>query len=221
LRGAVLSSAFNLEHALETLVAEFLFPTPTNGEDALSEKRSLFKLTVFRELNFERKTRIAADAAKKILCPEQAEALATALGNARQLRNLMAHYPCWLEPIKDGQMVTGYRIFIEKGKSTYELSDNQIGDWLAMVNKTLVMTENTLRRLTGELELDHPLDQPKAPSQSGDAAPCTTSFSKIPAAKMAQCEALISRTQNNTHLPRVRRDHICRFGWRFPAAAVV
>src|SRR5216683_1226934 len=73
LRGAVLSSAFNLEHILETLVAEFLFTTPTNGEDALDEKRSLFKLNIFRDLNFERKTGIASDVAKKILCPEQAE----------------------------------------------------------------------------------------------------------------------------------------------------
>jgi hypothetical protein len=160
LRGAVLSSAFNLEHILETLVAEFLFPTPANGEDASGEKRSLFKLNIFRDLNFERKTRIASDVAKKILCPEQAEALAAALGNARQLRNLMAHYPCWLEPIKDGQMLTGYRIFIEKGNSTYEVSDDQIQDWVVMVTKTLVMAENTLRRLTGMLGLDHPLDQP-------------------------------------------------------------
>jgi hypothetical protein len=39
LRGAVLSSAFNLENILEALVEEFLFPTPTSGEDALGETR--------------------------------------------------------------------------------------------------------------------------------------------------------------------------------------
>jgi hypothetical protein len=167
LRGAVLSSAFNLENILETLLAEFLFPSPASGEDLLDEKRSLFRLDIFRDLNFERKTRIASDVAKKILRSEEAEALATALGNVRQLRNLMAHYPCWLEPIRNGQMLTGYRIFIEKGKSSYEVSDDQISDWLAMVTKTLVMEENTLRRLTGTIGPDHPLDQPLKPSSEG------------------------------------------------------
>jgi hypothetical protein len=167
LRGAVLSSAFNLENILETLVAEFLFPTPTSGEDALDERRSLFKLNIFRDLNFVSKTRIASDIARKTLSAEEGEALATALGNCRQLRNLMAHYPCWLEPIKDGQMLTGYRIFIAQGNSTYEVSDDQIRDWLAMVAKTLLMAENTLRRLTGAIALDHPLDQLPPPSKEG------------------------------------------------------
>ena len=151
LRGAVLSSAFNLENILEALVAEFLFPAPTSDEDPLDERRSLFKLNIFRDLNFISKTRIASDIAKKILSSAEAEALATALGNCRQLRNLMAHYPCWLEPVKHGQMLIGYRIFIAQGNSTYEISDDQIRDWLTMVSSTLLMAENTLRRLTTEI----------------------------------------------------------------------
>jgi hypothetical protein len=119
LRGAVLSDAYNIEAQISTAITEYFVPRDSGI------KREIFREQLLREsLSFDKKIDLAKAVAVHFLNEDEWNQFATNLGQARTLRNAMAHYPSWLEVVKrDGtDLVVGYRAFLRKGAQTWEVA---------------------------------------------------------------------------------------------------
>jgi len=152
-RGAVLSASFDLENILETAVATFFFPEAlASNAPTLSDKRECFREMLLREMSFEKKMALAQKLSKNILDESHYEEFADTINKLRVLRNMMAHYPCWLEPIRKAgtNRVTGFRAFIAKGEQLSEITSEQVEKWLALSHRAVQMAEALVKTLSSE-----------------------------------------------------------------------
>jgi hypothetical protein len=96
------------------------------------ERLECMQEQVLRDMGFEKKIRVVRDIARRVMADTQrADQFGHALSQVRHLRNVMAHYPCWLEPIRrPGSIrVVGFKAYIARGKEIWELNQRQIGGW--------------------------------------------------------------------------------------------
>jgi hypothetical protein len=54
------------------------------------------------------------------------------LANCREARNLMAHYPCWIEPVNDEQKdrTVALKLLIGDRHHVWDLNADQAKDWV-------------------------------------------------------------------------------------------
>ena len=149
LRGAVLSAAFDLESTLDICLLEFFFGDGQSGD---TDKKAVFADSILREMGFEKKIRMAVQIGNKTIADVQVRrSFAETLNEARVLRNLMAHYPCWLEPIKvDGTDVAcGFVAYIAKGENLWKIDDTQVSTWIGLLAKAVSYGETLVKELQG------------------------------------------------------------------------
>lgn len=152
LRGAVLSASFDLENTLETAITTFFFPEAlTASTPTLSDKRECFREMLLREMSFEKKMALAQKLAKNVLDKSDYEESDT-INKLRVLRNMMAHYPCWLEPIRKAgtDRVTGFRAFMAKGEELFEITSEQVEKWQALSHQAVQMAEALVKKLSSK-----------------------------------------------------------------------
>jgi hypothetical protein len=145
LRGYVLSEVFGLENELILLelAAEFGVTDPTlpgrfAKDQELREEHSLErKIARAKVIIRQRRDGIAADR------------LIQQLGECREVRNLMAHYPCWMEPVNDEQrrITVSFKLYIGDRTHIWNLEEGDVKHWVA----TYVEVRRELIRLRHEV----------------------------------------------------------------------
>lgn len=129
LRGGILSNVFGLENELihVELAAKYGHgggqDAPAgyfDADQALREEHSLNK-KIDRVKPIIRKNR-KQDAGDRLI---------QGLAECREVRNLMAHYACWMEPINDDerQLTVGLKLFIGDRHHIWELGEDDARHW--------------------------------------------------------------------------------------------
>ena len=128
-RGKVLSKTFELESDLIFLALDAEFFGSTDPEVAY--RRSEREMSYREEHSFDRKIDRAKPIAREKYTKERADRLIQDLSNCRIVRNLMAHYPCWLEPINDDEnrRTTGFKLFIADRKHVWHIEQRDVEEW--------------------------------------------------------------------------------------------
>jgi hypothetical protein len=111
IRGAMLSEAFGLEHDLIQLELASQFGTVDHGAApaAYFEKDQELR----EEHSLDRKVGRAKPIIRRLRDTPSADRLIQQLAECRKVRNLMAHYACWIEPINDEvkERTVGLKLF--------------------------------------------------------------------------------------------------------------
>src|ERR1019366_193498 len=92
--------------------------------------------------------------------------------------NLLAHYPCWLEPVnREGvaelqqQRTIALKLFIADRNYVWEVDTPQETEWNELIHFVRVSVENVRREIVGAplLNADGSLPEPEAPPAKGAA----------------------------------------------------
>jgi hypothetical protein len=129
LRGRILSNVFGLENDLihTKLAAEYGHgggqDAPAeyfDADQALREEHSLNK-------KIERVKVIIREHREQ----DAGDRLIQGLAECREVRNLMAHYACWIEPVNDYErnLTVGLKLLIGDRHHIWELSDDDVRHW--------------------------------------------------------------------------------------------
>jgi hypothetical protein len=150
IRGIVLSSSFNLENITEVIILNYYIGSLTSEAiEADKNRYAHMQGNLVRPLNFDKKIKVVKNIAKIMLPPEECEELCTKMGQLQTLRNTMAHYPCWIEPVleKDSIKVIDLKIYLAKGEELWEVNEAQFEKWAALIDSTVNLAENLARKL--------------------------------------------------------------------------
>jgi hypothetical protein len=127
LRGEFLAGCFDLEMRLDAVVGILLF-----RELNWARTGEIFRDTVLRErLSFSAKRELFDDLrAERIPQSKYAQIFSERAGQVNTIRNLIAHYPCFIE-ISNSASGAGFDFtaVIPKGATEYLLTEKLIGEW--------------------------------------------------------------------------------------------
>ena len=153
-RGAVLSDIFGIENDLILLRLADEFGTVDHS--AAPAKYFGREQNLREEHSLERQIGAAKPIARDHFKQPEADALIQDLASCREVRNLMAHYPSWLEPVNDvvrGRTV-GLRLFIGDRNHIWELQESDVAAWGALFVRVRRQLIRLRHRLTGDPEPD-------------------------------------------------------------------
>jgi hypothetical protein len=158
-RGMVLAAGFTVENNMVAVQLADAFgttdrkqggPTFTAKEDYLRGEST----------GVERRLEGAKAIIRRVLGAEEGDAVVQDLAEYRRLRHLCAHRPCWLEGIWDPDAGTedeskgipkgrtvGFRLFIADASYIWEVDDEQIAEWAALLNRTADAGDKVLRAI--------------------------------------------------------------------------
>jgi hypothetical protein len=129
IRGAVLSDAFGLENDLILLELAAEYGTADHGtaSDEFFEKDQMLR----EEHSLDRKIGRAKPIIRRMRDALLADRLIQQLVECREIRNLMAHYACWIEPINDEakQMTIALKLLIGDRSHVWELEGTDVANW--------------------------------------------------------------------------------------------
>ena len=148
IRGAVLSASFDLESLVETCITTYFL----GADPARTDRHEAMAVMILRDMRFEKKIQVLQAIFRRF--PHEAAAFRTfsdRLGKARQVRNLMAHHPCWLEPITGpgSRRAIGFRAYISRGSQVWEITPAQADQWQRMLSDAIALAEGFARALAG------------------------------------------------------------------------
>jgi hypothetical protein len=151
IRGSILAAAFDIESVVDTILSEFFCDSVDSKK---SNKLSIFQDLLLRDLlSLEKKLRLIREVAETSFgdFPEAITFFRKA-DELRILRNLIAHYPAWLEAVKipNSPRVVGFKAYIAKGSKVWELNETQISEWNSLIQTTMQTGENFIKHLTGQ-----------------------------------------------------------------------
>jgi len=169
IRGGVLSLSFGIENELILLALAHEFGSNNNGavgsdyfvrEQQLREEHSLTrKIERVKPIIRARKT------------SDEADAIIQKLAEYRELRNLLAHYPCWFEPVNregvaelEKQRTIALKLFIADQNYVWEIDAAQAMEWNELIVFVRVTVENIRREMIGAplLKADGSLPEPES-----------------------------------------------------------
>jgi hypothetical protein len=113
---------------------------------------------------------------------DDADTIVHKLADYRELRNLLAHYPCWLEPVNregviklEEQRTVALKLYISDKNYVWEVDTAQAIEWSELLLFVRVSIENIRREIVGAplLKPDGSLPEQKPkdlPSPRGGAA---------------------------------------------------
>ncbi|MBY3195163.1 hypothetical protein [Rhizobium laguerreae] len=143
-RGRILSTAYELEHKLDRAILWHLF---RHRQDGLA---AFFEDNILRENSFglDRKIRVVTKAALDWMDVDEHKVFAGALFDAKERRNILAHWPVWLQPLlgRDGEIVD-YRPHLTKGEKTLTIDDSDQTVWLEDFVRVQKMTEELIETI--------------------------------------------------------------------------
>ena len=129
LRGFVLADAFAVENSLilVELAAEFGTDGASSDVPASVEK----EISLRSEHSFGSKIERVKPIIRAQLAKPTADRLVQNLANCRELRNLVAHYPCWMEAINDEerQRTVSLELFIGDRKHIWKIDREEADAW--------------------------------------------------------------------------------------------
>jgi hypothetical protein len=149
MRGGVLSTSFSIENELILLALAHKFGTNDHGkagseyfaqEQEWREEHSLDrKIERVKPIIRERRDKTAADE------------IVQKLSQYRELRNLFAHYPYWLEPVNDEatKQTVGLKVFIADRTHRWEVDVAQATEWDSLLSFVRISVENVRREMVG------------------------------------------------------------------------
>jgi hypothetical protein len=146
IRGTFLSESFGLENdlILLTLANEFgdvsaSGPTPQHvGRDL-----------ELRDLELSKKIRLIFPVVRRLRLQADSDRLIQKLGDCRELRNVMAHFPCWTEPVNDEakNRTVGLKLFIGDKHHVWKVEESDVTEWTGLfldVRRQLILLRHDL-----------------------------------------------------------------------------
>jgi hypothetical protein len=174
IRGYILSSSFTIENELILLALADEYGSNDHGS---VEHAYLVRERTWREEhNLARKIDRAKPIVRKLRTQEDADIIIQQLSDFRELRNLMAHYPCWFEPVNkegvtepDQQRTIALKLYIADMTHAWEVDQDQVQEWIKLLHDVRVSVENIRRAVAGapQLKADGSPPDPKVLPQRG------------------------------------------------------
>jgi len=156
LRGMVLSAGFTVENNMVLVQLADAFHTTDRkaGGLAFGEKEDYLRAEA---TGVERRLEGSKSIIRRVLGADEGDAIVQDLSKYRRLRHLCAHRPCWLEGIWNpnagalegaprGRTV-GFRLFIADANYIWEVDDQQIAEWAALLNRIASAGDKVLRSI--------------------------------------------------------------------------
>ena len=168
IRGGVLSTSFGIENELVLLALADEFGSNdhgTVGSDYFLREQE------WREDNsLQRKIDRAKPIIRAKRSAELADLIIQRLAEYRELRNLLAHYPCWLQPINDRerQLTVALKLFIGDRTHVWEVDTLQATEWDQLLRFVRISIENLRREIVGAPPLNEDGSIPETPNSSQD-----------------------------------------------------
>ena len=159
-RGYILSSSFTIENELILLALADEFGSndrASAGPEYISREQQ------WRETyNLTRKIEQVKQIVRKLRTKSEADRIVQNLANFRELRHLMAHYPCWFEPINkesatddpDQQITIALKLYIADTTHVWEIDQPQVTEWNQLLHDVRISIENVRRELVGAPQLN-------------------------------------------------------------------
>lgn len=148
-RGIVLSSSFGIENELILLALADKFGTNDHG----AATQAYFELEQQwrEEHGLDKKINRAKPIIRKRLLKAEADEIIRQLADYRHLRNLLAHYPCWLEPVNDTELgqTKALKLYIADRRHIWEVDAEQATEWNTLLHSVRVAIENIRREVVG------------------------------------------------------------------------
>jgi hypothetical protein len=154
IRGGVLSLSFGIENELILLALADEFGSNDHG--TVGSEYFLREQGWREDHSLERKIDRVKPIIRKLRPKEAADEIIQKLTKYRHLRNLLAHYPCWLEPVnKEGvakledQRTIALKLFIADRQHVWEIDPPQATEWSMLIHFVRVSVENVRREIVG------------------------------------------------------------------------
>lgn len=154
IRGGVLSLSFGIENELILLALANEFGTNDHG--TVGSAYFLREQEWRENHSLDRKIERVKPIFRKLRSKETADEIISKLAGYRHLRNLLAHYPCWLEPVnKEGvarledQRTIALKLFIADRSHVWEIDQSQAIEWSELLAFVRIAVENMRREIIG------------------------------------------------------------------------
>jgi hypothetical protein len=168
IRGGVLVASFGIENELilMPLADEF----GSNDKGAVGSDYFLREQEWREQHSLKRKIDRVKPIIRKRGSPEQADRIIQKLAEYRELRNLLAHYPCWLEPVNQEGITEpekwrtiGLKLYIADRNYVWEVDAQQAKKWNDLLLFVRVAVENIRREMLGAplMNADGSLPEPE------------------------------------------------------------
>ena len=154
IRGGVLAQSFEIENQLilMTLADEF----GTNDHGSVSPEYVQREQEYREEHSLGSKIRRAKPIIRARREKEEADKIIQKLIEFRDLRNLLAHYPCWLEPVNEAgnEISVGLKLYICDRSHVWEVDPEQAREWQELLFFVRVSVDSIAREIVGALPLN-------------------------------------------------------------------
>jgi hypothetical protein len=173
IRGGVLSLSFGIENELVLLALAHEFGSNNNG--AVESDYFLREQQWREEHSLKRKIERVKPIIRQRKTSEEADTIIQKLAEYRELRNLLAHYPCWFEPVNregvtelENQRTIALKLYIADQNYVWEIDAVQTREWNDLILFVRVGVENIRREMIGAplLKADGSLPEPKTTGPS-------------------------------------------------------
>jgi hypothetical protein len=168
IRGGVLSSSFGIENELILLALAEEFGSNDHGTAGsdyfVREQQWRADPSLKRKID-----RVKSIIRARRTC-DDADVIIHKLSEYRELRNLLAHYPCWLEPLNregvtelEQQRTIALKLYIADQNYVWEVNTPQATEWNDLLLFVRMSVENVRRELVGAplLKPDGSLPEPE------------------------------------------------------------
>jgi hypothetical protein len=168
IRGGVLSASFGIENELILLALADEFGD--NNQGKAGSDYFIREQQWREEHSLQRKIERVKPIIRKRTTKDVAEAIIQKLAEYRELRNVLAHYPCWIEPVNredvtepDKQRTIALKLFIADRYHVWEVDIPQAREWNDLILFVRVSVENIRRQMLGAplLNPDGSLPEPE------------------------------------------------------------
>jgi hypothetical protein len=175
IRGRVLSLSFGIENELILLALAHEFGSNNNG--AVGSDYFVREQQWREEHSLKRKIERVKPIIRTRKTSDEANIIIQKLAEYRELRNLLAHYPCWFEPVNregvtelEKQRTIALKLFIADQNYVWEIDAAQAVEWNDLTLFVRVTVENIRREMIGAplLKADGSLPVPET---TGSAPP--------------------------------------------------
>ena len=170
IRGGVLSASFGIENELILLALAEEFGTNDRGK--IGSEYFQREQGWREDHSLERKIDRVKPIIRKLRTKEVSDQIIQKLAEYRTLRNLLAHYPCWIEPVNregvqnaEDQRTIALKLFIADRQHAWEIDKAQVEEWSTLLRFARVSVENVRREMVGAPLLDADGALPQAPSE--------------------------------------------------------
>lgn len=165
-RGRILSLSFGIENELILLALADEFGTNDQGTVGLDyfEREQTWREDHRLDVKIER----VKPTIRKRRSRKDADKIIQSLAEYRYLRNLLAHYPSWLEPVNDFDLMQtkALKLFVADRNYVWEIDTAQATEWNRLLIFVRVSVENVRREIIGAPLLLEDGSLPPAPTSA-------------------------------------------------------